>query len=139
MENVPEKPPFIRALRANSISYSFLLAIAALLPVLDYGVIGLDPGPQRHQRLGLPDDQYLALLSQNELEIKALQDEIRADIVRFERAAPEKRHDIKMTGLQKLEKLEDVLLQEVLDVEEVVNDYSQTMDYNEQKVKTLRE
>ena len=58
------------------------------------------------QRLGLPDDQYLALLSQNELEIKALQDEIRADIVRFERAAPEKRHDIKMTGLQKLEKLE---------------------------------
>ncbi len=58
------------------------------------------------QRLGLPDDQYFALLNQNELEIKTLQDEIRADIVRFERSTSEKRHDIRKTGLQKLEKLE---------------------------------
>lgn len=58
------------------------------------------------QRLGLPDDRYVALLSRNELKIKALQDEIRADIVRFERAAPENRAGIRTAGLQKLEELE---------------------------------
>ena len=35
------------------------------------------------QRLSLPDDRYFAVLSENELEIKGLQDEIRADAVRF--------------------------------------------------------
>lgn len=30
------------------------------------------------QRLGLPDDRYFALLSKNEMEIKVLQDELRA-------------------------------------------------------------
>ena len=58
------------------------------------------------QRLGLPDDRYVALLSKNELEIKALQDEIRADLVRFERATPENRNIIRTAGLQKLEQLE---------------------------------
>ena len=58
------------------------------------------------QRLGLPDDQYFALLNQNELEIKTLQDEIRADIIRFGRAKPENRPAIRASGIQKLEKLE---------------------------------
>jgi len=58
------------------------------------------------QRLGLPDDRYFALLSKNELEIKTLQDEIRADAIRFYRAAPENRANIRTAGLQKLEELE---------------------------------
>lgn len=58
------------------------------------------------QRLGLPDKRYVALLSKNELEIKALQDEIRADSIRFERAAPEDCHHIRVAGLQKLGQLE---------------------------------
>jgi len=41
------------------------------------------------QRLSLPDDRYFAVLSENELEIKGLQDEIRADAVRFSQAVPE--------------------------------------------------
>ena len=58
------------------------------------------------QRLGLPDERYFALLSKNELKIKALQDEIRADSIRFYRAAPENRAGIQEAGLQKLEELE---------------------------------
>lgn len=58
------------------------------------------------QRLGLPDERYVALLSKNELEIKTLQDEIRADAIRFYRAAPENRAGIRTAGLQKLEELE---------------------------------
>ena len=58
------------------------------------------------QRLGLPDDRYFALLSKNELEIKRLQDEIRADMVRFQRAEPEKQLSIRTAGLQKLKELE---------------------------------
>lgn len=58
------------------------------------------------QRLGLPDDRYYALLSKNEMEIKTLQDEILADVIRFERAAPENRAGIREAGLQKIKKLE---------------------------------
>ena len=58
------------------------------------------------QRLGLPDERFFALLSKNELELKKLQDEIRADSIRFERASPEERPHIRTSGLQKLEKLE---------------------------------
>ena len=58
------------------------------------------------QRLSLPDDRYFAVLSENELEIKGLQDEIRADAVRFSQAVPENQLDIQAAGLQKLEKLE---------------------------------
>lgn len=58
------------------------------------------------QRLGLPDDRYFALLSQHEMEIKTLQDEIRADTIRFERAMPDDQSVIRAAGLQKLEKLE---------------------------------
>ena len=35
------------------------------------------------QRLGLPDDRYFALLSQNEMDISNLQEEILADSIRF--------------------------------------------------------
>ena len=55
------------------------------------------------QRLGIPDNQYFALLSQNEIEIKTLQDEIRADIVWFERARPKDQPAIRAAGLKKLE------------------------------------
>lgn len=58
------------------------------------------------QRLGLPDERYFALLSKNEQEIKTLQDEIRADSIRFERTALEDRPHIQAAGLQKLEQLE---------------------------------
>ena len=58
------------------------------------------------QRLSLPDDRYFAVLSENELEIKGLQDEIRADAVRFSQAVPENQPDIQAAGLQKLERLE---------------------------------
>lgn len=58
------------------------------------------------QRLGLPDDRYFALLSKNELEIKTLQDEILADIIRFERATPEDSPTIRIAGLKKLDMLE---------------------------------
>ena len=58
------------------------------------------------QRLGLPDERYVALLSQSEMEIKTLQDEILADIVRLDRAAPENLAGIRADGLKKLEALE---------------------------------
>ena len=64
------------------------------------------------QRLGLPDERYFALLSKNELEVKALQDEIRADSIRFERAALEERPRIRAAGLQKLEELEKIAEQD---------------------------
>lgn len=60
------------------------------------------------QRLGLPDERFFALLSKNELEIKNLQDEIRADSIRFERASAENRPEIRAVGMQKLEKLEQL-------------------------------
>ncbi|MCI9056699.1 MAG: tetratricopeptide repeat protein [Oscillospiraceae bacterium] len=60
------------------------------------------------QRLGLPDDRYFALLSKNELAIKTLEDEIRADIVRLQRAAPEDQPAIRAAGLKKLDKLEQL-------------------------------
>ena len=59
-------------------------------------------------RLGLPDDRYFALLSKNELAIKTLEDEIRADIVRLQRAAPEDQPAIRAAGLKKLDKLEQL-------------------------------
>lgn len=58
------------------------------------------------QRLGLPDERFYALLSEHELEVKTLEDEIRADVIRFERASPEDRPHIQSEGLQKLEQLE---------------------------------
>ena len=58
------------------------------------------------QRLGLPDERFYALLSKHELEIKTLEDEIRAEVIRFERASPEDRPRIRTAGLQKLEELE---------------------------------
>ncbi len=58
------------------------------------------------QRLGLPDERFYALLSKHESEVKTLEDEIRADVIRFERASPEDRPRIRAAGLQKLEELE---------------------------------
>ena len=58
------------------------------------------------QRLGLPDERFYALLSKHESEVKTLEDEIRADVIRFERAAAEERPRIRAAGLQKLQALE---------------------------------
>ena len=58
------------------------------------------------QRLGLPDERFYALLSKHELEVKTLEDEIRADVIRFERASAEDRPRIRAAGLQKLAELE---------------------------------
>ena len=59
-------------------------------------------------RLGLPDDRYFALLSPTEMEIRTLQDEIRADSIRFYRATAEDRVAIREEGLKKLEALENL-------------------------------
>ena len=59
-------------------------------------------------RLGLPDDRYFALLSPTEMEIRTLQNEIRADMIRFYRAMPEDKPVIRSEGLKKLKKLEDL-------------------------------
>lgn len=61
------------------------------------------------QRLGLPDDRFYALLSKNELEMKTLEDEINADVIRFERAAPEDAEEIRAMGLEKLERYEELV------------------------------
>ncbi len=59
-------------------------------------------------RLGLPDDRYFALLSPTEMEIRTLQNEIRADMIRFYRAIPEDKPVVRSEGLKKLKKLEDL-------------------------------
>ena len=60
------------------------------------------------QRLGLPDDRYFALLSKNEMEINALQEEIRMDTIRYQRAGDEERPKIRETALEKIAKLEAI-------------------------------
>ena len=57
-------------------------------------------------RLGLPDDRYFALLSPTEMKIRTLQDEIRADMIRFYRATAEDKPGIRAEGLKKLKTLE---------------------------------
>ena len=58
------------------------------------------------QRLSLLDNQYFALLSQNELKTKTLHDEILADAILFDRSAPENRSKLREIGMQKLKMLE---------------------------------
>ena len=76
---------------------------------------------------------YEGMVQESLVEVRSLQEEYKKICEGF----PD--DTIFKENMKKLENLEDVLLQEALDVEEVVNDYSQTMDYNEQKVKILRE
>ena len=60
------------------------------------------------QRLGLPDDRYFALLSQNEMDINALQEEIRMDTIRYHRAGDHERPQIREAALEKMAKLEAI-------------------------------
>lgn len=60
------------------------------------------------QRLGLPDDRYFALLNDHEVEIKALEDEILADTIRYRRASAEERPAIRARALEKLSELENI-------------------------------
>lgn len=76
---------------------------------------------------------YEGMVKESLVEVRSLQEEYKKICEGF----PD--DTLFKENMRKLEKLEDILLQEALDVEEIVSDYSQTMDYNEQKVKTLRE
>lgn len=60
------------------------------------------------QRLGLPDGQFVALLSRREVEIQDLRDDILADAIRFERALKEEQPGIRAAGLEKLARLEEL-------------------------------
>lgn len=72
------------------------------------------------QRLGLPHDRYFALLSDREMEVKSLQDEISAEVIEFRRAAKEDRPTIRAKALENVEKLtalageEDKFIQQYL-------------------------
>ena len=56
-------------------------------------------------RLGLPDDRYFALLSDHEMEIKLLKDEITAASIRYRRASEDERPEIRAQALEKLTEL----------------------------------
>lgn len=58
------------------------------------------------QRLGLPDSRYFALLGENEAAAEALKDDIRADEIRFSKAAADQRPKIREEAMEKLEELE---------------------------------
>lgn len=60
------------------------------------------------QRLGLPDDRYFALISDHEVEIKALKDEILADTIRYRRASEEERPAIRVRALENLTELKNI-------------------------------
>lgn len=59
-------------------------------------------------RLGLPDGRFVALLSKEEMEISALQKEIRADMIRFRRATDDARSSIREKILSNLTDLEQI-------------------------------
>lgn len=61
------------------------------------------------QRLGLPDDRFYGLLSNRELQIRALEEAIISCHVRFERAAPEDKNAIREETLQKHCELMEVM------------------------------
>ncbi len=59
------------------------------------------------QRLGMPDDRYYAVLSDEEIQLKFLENEIARNDVRFERADEEKRSALRREGLERLAELEE--------------------------------
>lgn len=61
------------------------------------------------QRLGLPDDRFFGLLSAKEMQISNIEEEITSCHVRFERAAPEEKNNIRVQTLEKHRELESVM------------------------------
>lgn len=59
-------------------------------------------------RLGLPDNRHLTVLSKREMEINNLQKAIQDDEVRFRRAGSSERPDVREQALKKLDSLERV-------------------------------
>ncbi len=60
------------------------------------------------QRLGLPGGRFFALLNENEAAVEALQKEIRADEIRFRKAAEDMKPEIRKEALEKLAQLENL-------------------------------
>lgn len=60
-------------------------------------------------RLGLPDDRFFALVSENESKIEALKKNIRANQIQFEKAANENRFQMREQALKKLAQLEKII------------------------------
>lgn len=60
------------------------------------------------ERLGLPGSRYFALLSKNEVDVEALKNGIRADVILFERAAEEDLPRIRERALAKIEQLKQL-------------------------------
>ena len=60
------------------------------------------------QKLGLPAGQFFALVGKDEMEIERLQKNIRKDEIRFRRAAPSEKNEIREQILTKLKELEEL-------------------------------
>ena len=58
------------------------------------------------QRLDLPEDRIIALVSANDLEVRSLKRDIRAEVIRFERADPKDHPALREQILAKLKELE---------------------------------
>ena len=58
------------------------------------------------QRLDLPEDRIIALVSANDLEVRSLKRDIRAEMIRFERADPKDHLALREQILAKLKELE---------------------------------
>ncbi|MBD5162752.1 MAG: helix-turn-helix domain-containing protein [Oscillibacter sp.] len=58
------------------------------------------------QRLGLPEEQYFALLGESEAAVEALKKDIRADEIRFHKALADQRPQIREEAMEKLARLE---------------------------------
>lgn len=61
------------------------------------------------QRLGLPDERFYGLISRNEEHIKRLQNEIQADMERFDAADGQERAGIRARVLERAAKLEGMI------------------------------
>ena len=57
------------------------------------------------QRLDLPEDRIIALVSANDLEVRSLKRDIRAEMIRFERADPKDHPALREQILAKLKEL----------------------------------
>ncbi len=76
---------------------------------------------------------YQGLVKESLVEIKQLQNEYRKSCEEF----PD--NVLFLNNIKRLEELEDILLKEAVQLEEVVDQYDDAMEYNEQKIKVLRD
>lgn len=76
---------------------------------------------------------YQGLVKESLVEIKQLQNEYRKNCDGFPSNA------LFLSNMKRLEELEDMLLKEAVQLEEVVDQYDDALEYNEQKIKVLRD